>query len=147
MYQGKAADTNAARKVVQKIITKNGNWLNDFCDGDEALLGKTGYTLQEGFKAQGKLKETDLKMKGLVKPGTLGYEISNLKIQGIRYGLMYTLVSNTETNPAKWSFHYCASREGIIGDLISKEQYKFVSFAMGTDEDLTYSALVFMGVV
>ena len=54
---------------------------------------------------------------------------------------MYTLTSNTEADPSKWvQFFYAAGqRDGIIANLKSKAEYKFSSFAMGTDRDLTYS--------
>ncbi len=139
VYHGKGADVKDARKKVEKILRKNGNWLNIFADGDETLLNKTGYPFQGGFKAQGQLEETVLEIRALKQKGRVSYSISKIQLQGIRYGIMYTLTTNEDNNPAHWNFHYCAGRKGIISELISKEKHKFVSFGMGSEGKLTYS--------
>ena len=138
-YYGKAADLKDVRKKIQKILSENGNWLNTFADGDESLLNKTRYPFQGGFKAQGQLDATVLDMDILNQKGMVSYSISKIALQGIRYGIMYTLETNEDKNPAHWSFHYCGGRDGIISGLISQENYKFVSFGMGTEGKLTYS--------
>ena len=136
-YAGKTGDTATARLNVQKAITKDGNWLNDFCQGDLGLLQKTGYPLQKAGEAQGVLDATVITLA----PGlqTMDFYISVVKGGNLKYGVMYTKAANTETNPAKWTFHYAGHRDGTITGLNSKEDYKFVSFAMGTVTTLTYS--------
>ena len=71
--------------------------------------------------------------------GELEFAISNLRVKGIKYGIMYTEASNIETNPAKWTFFYSGGRVGTISGLKSKTDYNFVSFGMGTETTLVYS--------
>ena len=136
-YAGKTGDTITARLKTQKMITKNGNWLNDFCGPDLGLLQKTGYPLQKENEAQGKLEQTVLTLIPGIQE--VDFSITNVKAIGVRYGLMYTKADNLEPNPALWTFFYAAHRHGTIKNLESKVDYKFVSFAMGTVADLTYS--------
>ncbi len=140
IYVGKTADVAKAREDVQKMVTKNGNWLNTFCQGDTALLKKTGYPLAKADEAQGKLEQSAISLVP-VKEG-MSFTISHVQGSHLRYGVMYTLASNPETNPAKWSYHYAAHRQGTIRGLESEAEYKFVSFAMGTSIDLTYSRVL-----
>jgi len=72
--------------------------------------------------------------------GGMDFMISKVKGNNLRYGVMFTLVSNPEMNPAKWNHvHYAGHRDGNIPDLDNAENYKFSSYAMGTSTDLTYS--------
>ena len=134
----KSAKTKKARKAVQKVLTKNGNWINTFAEGNLELLKKSGYPLQQPNTAQGILERTVLKIMHMQGTGKAGYSISNLKIQGIHYAIMYTLADNEDNNPANWKFYYCSGRNGIINGL-KKGVYKFVSFPMGTEQELRFS--------
>ena len=141
-YLGQVGEVAAARLAVSDIITENGNWLNTFCNGVLSLLQQTGYQMQKENEAQGVLGKTVLTLvAGLAK---MGFSISNLKVKGIHYGIMYTLESNAEVDPSKWDvFYYAAQREGAILNLKSGVKLKFASFGMGTDNELTYSDTVF----
>jgi hypothetical protein len=138
-YPGKAADTAAARTAIQTTITTNGTWLNNFCSGDLSLLKKTGYPLAAEGTAQGKLDSTILTFTVLNVLGSIGFLISHIQGQGIKYAIMYTLESNPETDPSKWTFYYAAQRDGVIIGLESGKRYKMVSVALGTSNDITYS--------
>jgi hypothetical protein len=138
-YNGQTGDVKDFRENLQKAITKNGNWGNTFCDGNIALLQKMGYPLQKEGEGQGKLSETTLTFTEKQEIGKIGFEISLVKGQKIRYGIMYTLSSNEDEDPANWKFFYAGGRTGAIPKLISGEKYKCVSFAMGTHIVLTYS--------
>ena len=144
IYEGKGADIAKARTAVQVVITQDGNWLNDFCDGDASLIAKSGYPVQKDSVHQTKLDATILTLSTEKAAGSLGFMVSFIDGYGIKYGIMYTLASNLETDPSKWTFYYAAQRTGIISGLISKTDYKFASFAMGTVNDLTYSDPVTM---
>ena len=135
----KGADTAAARTGVQTVVSSNGGWLNTFCAGDLVKLKKTGYPLAKEAESQGKLDATVLKLSSPGVAGSIEFLISHIPGKGIKYGIMYTLVSNPEVNPAKWTFYYAAQREGVVLGLESKKDYKMVSFGMGTDKDITYS--------
>ena len=139
-FDGKVADTLKARNILQKATTENGNWFNTFCNGDKGLLQKTGYPLQKENEAQGKLGQTTLSVISEPITGNMDFFITNLKEHNIRYGIMWTIASNPEINPAKWpNFYYASQKDGTIPGFITDEIYKFVSFGMGTDKDLTYS--------
>ncbi len=138
-YSGQAAEVAAARTALQTATTTNGTWLNNFCAGNLVLLKKTGYPLVKEAEAQGKLDPTVLTLKILTIMGSIGFLISHIAGTGIRYGIMYTLESNPENDPSKWTFYYSAQRDGVLAGLESKKNYKMVSFAMGTDKDITYS--------
>ena len=144
VYEGKGPDTAKARTAVQVVITQDGNWLNDFCDGDASLIAKTGYPVQKDTVSQGKLDATILTLDTVKSAGCLEFMISFIDGYGIKYGIMFTLATNTEVDPSKWEFYYAAQRTGVISGLLSKTDYKFVSFAMGTVNDLTYSEPVTM---
>ena len=140
-YDGIGADISAARTAVQTIVTTNGTWFNNFCAGALSLLTKTGYPLAKESEAQKKLEATILILSIQKINGTIGFLIYHIPFKSIKYGIMYTLTSNTETDPSKWTqfFYAAGQRDGIIAGLTSKAEYKFSSFAMGTDRDLTYS--------
>ena len=140
-YKGIGANISAARTAVQTVITENGTWLNNFCKGDLTLLNKTGYPLEKDSVAQGKLDQTIVILSLLKVNGSIGFLISHLVGKTIKYGVKYTLTTNLETNPAQWEgfFYAAGQRDGIIADLTSKAEYKFSSFGMGTDRDITYS--------
>lgn len=144
IYPGKAADTSAARTALQTAVTTNGAWLNVFCNGNLTLIKKTGYPVAKETEAQGKLDASVLNLTVLRTLGSLGFLISHVPGRAIRYGIMYTLADNPDNNPANWTFYYAAQRDGVIGGLESKKDYKMVSFAMGTDKDITYSDPVVM---
>ncbi len=141
-YKAQVAETGEARKAVQQDFTKNGNWLNTFCAGNLALLKKTGYPFAKDDGAQGKLEATTLSVTTVANSALIDFYITHVKGGGIHYGIMITLATNTETNPAKWGFYYASQREGTIPELERNTNYKMISFAMGTDKDLTYSAEV-----
>jgi len=141
-YPAQEEDTKEARKEVQKDITKNGNWLNTFCEGNLALLKKTGYQLAKEGEAQGKLELTTLSLTTVSNSGLIDFYITHVKGQGIHYGIMLTPVTNLETNPSKWSFYYASQREGTIPNLDRDTKYKMSSFAMGTEKEITYSEVV-----
>ena len=141
-YAGQVADTATARNNVQRVVTKNGNWLNTFANGDLALLSKTGYPLQKESEAQGKLDQSTLSVISLPIVNRMEFFITHVKGTSLRYGVMYTFDSNTEPDPSKWTFYYAGHRYGEIPGFIPGKVYKFVSFAMGTDLDLTYSEVV-----
>jgi len=143
-YVGQGADIAAARTALQEAITKNGNWLNTFCNGVMVLLKKTGYPLAQDAVAQGKLDPTILKLTTLNTPGCIEFLISHIAGKGIKYAIMYTLASDPETDYTKWTFYYAAQRDGIIAGLDSRVDYKMVSVALGTSNDLTYSEVVIM---
>ena len=138
-YISKAAEVSAARTALQTATTTNGTWLNNFCNGNLVLLKKTGYPLAKEAEAQGRLDATIFTPTVLNETGKIGFLISHVPGKGIKYGIMYTLESNTETDPSKWTFYYAAQREGVLSGLTSKVDYKMVSFAMGTDNTITYS--------
>lgn len=138
-FPSQVSETNDLRTLVQKSITINGNIINTTADGNLTLLKKSGYPLQKDAEAQGQLEATTVNLNATKVAGELEYFISHLKGGTIRYGIMITEESNLEINPAKWTFHYCGSREGIIAGLLSLTRYKVCSFGMGTDEKLTYS--------
>ncbi len=141
-YAGQTADTDAARNNVQRAVTKNGNWLNTYCNGDLTMLKKTGYPLQKESEAQGKLDESIISVTSLTVVNKMEFFITKVKGSGLRYGVMYTLATNPDLNPANWTFYYAGHRYGEIEGFIPGKAYKFVSFAMGTDLDLTYSEVV-----
>ena len=141
-YAGQTADTNTARNKVQRATTRNGNWLNTFCAGDLGLLKKTGYPLQKETEAQGKLDQSVITVTSLTIVNIMEFFITHVKGTQLRYGVMYTEATNPELNPAKWTFYYAGHRFGEIGGFVPGKVYKFVSFAMGTDLDLTYSEVV-----
>ena len=142
VYPEKGPDTNNARTAIQVVITTNGSWLNPFCAGNTSLLSQTGYPLQKDDVAQTKLDPTILLLTTLPDGTKLDFLISYIVGQGIHYGIMYTLATDTEMDPSQWKFYYASQREGTMPNLISKTEYKMVSFAMGTVNDLTYSPVV-----
>jgi len=144
VYQGQTPDTKKSRSVLQKSLSANGKWLNDMAYGNVSLLTKTGYPFHEKSKAQGILPKTILTLTATKSPGRLKFAISIIRIQNIRYGIMYTFADTPEKDPSKWRFYYCSKKDGIISDLVSKKEYKFVSFGMGSDNRLQYSNPVFM---
>jgi len=141
-YAAKAANLKASRIRAQKYLTKTGNLINTTADGDVALLKNSGYPMAKDKEAQGVLPPTELTIEGNNIPGELDYSISLIDGSNIRYAMMYTLASNTETNPDNWKFYYCAQRNGTIEGLDSDVDYKFVSFAMGTEKKIVYSDVV-----
>ena len=141
-YPSQIAETAKLRMVVQQTITKNGNWLNTFADGDVTLLKKTAYPFQKEVEAQGKLAETTLTVTTVPNSALVEFYITHIKGSGIHYGIMLTTSDNTETDPSLWSFYYAAQREGAIPKLKNKTAYKMASFAIGTVNDLTYSEVV-----
>ena len=145
-YAGKAAAISAARTNIQTTLTTNGTWLNNFCRGNVVLLKETGYPLAKDDTAQGKLDATVLTLTVMNIAGSLAYLISHVDAKAIKYGIMFTTADNPEPDPSKWTaFHYCGGqRDGVIPNLLSNVEYKFSSFAMGTDLDLTYSVPVIM---
>ncbi len=141
-YAGQVADTNTAHNNIQRVITKNGNWLNTFCNGDLGLLKKTGYPLQKESEAQGKLEQSTLTVFSLTIVNKMEFFITKVKGNDLRYAVMYTDATNPDLNPANWKFYYAGHRHGEIEGFTKGKSYKFVSFAMGTDTDLTYSEVV-----
>ena len=141
-YTGKTADETAGRNKIKKSVTKNGNWLNSFCNGDLALLTKSGYPLQKESEAQGVLPQTKLSVVSEVGSGIMDFFIENLKgYQHVRYGIIYTAASNTEPNPALWTFYYASQKDGSISGFTIGQVYKFVSFGMGTEKEIVYSEI------
>ncbi len=140
VYDSQTADTNAARLKVDILFTANCSWINNFAQGDVPLLKKSGVPFQKESEAQPQLPATIIMLNSTSVDGQIEYHISHLSFNAIKYGIMYTLESNTDNNPANWSFFYCGgTRHGIIPGLLSKTNYKMVSFGMGTDKVLTYS--------
>ena len=145
-YNSKTAENKKLRKVLEVMLKKVGHWLNGEANGNKAFLMKSGFPFHEVFKTVGILPQTILEMIAVKTIGSLKFLISKIKVQHVRYGIMYTLVDNLETNPSKWFFHYASARKGVIPNLQNKKYYKFVSFAMGTNKELRYSIPVTMWV-
>ena len=145
-YIGIGGDISSARTAVQEIITVNGTWFNTFCNGVVTLLNKTGYPMAKDAESQGKLDATVLTLTPTLLPGGMSFLISHIAASRIKYGIMYTPATNTDNNPANWTgfFYAAGQRDGVIINLPSKVDYKFSSFAMGTERDITYSAPVFI---
>jgi hypothetical protein len=142
-YDGKTEDTQAYRNVLQKALTKNGNWLNTFCDGDPAKLAKTGYPRQKAAEAQGVLPQTVCQVVSEAGTGKMDFFIDNLKgYSHVRYGMMFTGDTNPETNPALWTFYYSSQKNGSIAGFEIGKTYKFVSFGMGTEREIVYSEVI-----
>jgi len=140
VYDSQTADTNAARLNVDILFTANCSWINNFAQGDVALLKKSGVSFQKEGEAQPQLPATILILNSTSVDGQIEYHVSHLAYQSIKYGIMYTLETNTDNNPENWKYFYCGgTRHGIISGLLSKTNYKMVSFGMGTDKTLTYS--------
>ena len=55
---------------------------------------------------------------------------------------MYTIDSNSEPDPSKWAFYYASQKDGSISGFDIGKTYKFVSFGMGTDNELVYSETI-----
>jgi hypothetical protein len=141
-YPSKAGELKASRNNAQKYLTKTGNLINTTADGFEVLLKKSGFPMAKEDEAQGVLPPTELTIGPNNIVGELDYSISLIDESNIRYAMMMTLASNPETNPDNWKFYYCAQRNGTIEDLESNVDYKFVSFAMGTEKKIVYSEVV-----
>jgi hypothetical protein len=141
-YDTQVAETAEARIPVQKSITLEGNWLNSYCDGNLVLLKRTGFPFQKEGEAQGKLDQTTITVNTVPNTSNVEFYISHIKGSGIHYGIMITTADSLEKNPSKWSFYYASQREGTLINLLANTAYKMVSFAMGTDKELTYSAEV-----
>ncbi len=103
IYDGQSADTKKARKIMQTSLKANGAWLNNEANGNVALLKRTGYPFHQKCESQDILPQTTLKMSRAKSVGRLKFDISIIKIQNVKYGLMYTLASNPEKNPKKWN--------------------------------------------
>jgi hypothetical protein len=138
-YDAQAADLIAKRLVIQTNYNSNCVYINKIANGNLSTLDKSGYFISKLPVAQGKLPQTTLKVGGSTVAGELPIEISNLNITGVKYGAMYTEVTNTEADITKWTFAYFGVRKGILKRLKSNVPYKIVSFGMGTSDDLTYS--------
>ena len=144
LYAGQSADTKKARRIVQRSLSSIGRYINDLANGNVSILNRSGFPLHKPCKAQGILPKTVLKLTAIRGSGRLKFEISIIRIQNVRYGIMYTLADNPEKDPSKWRFHYCSKKDGIMPNLESNREYKFVSFGMGSDRRLTYSNPVFL---
>ena len=145
-YIGIGGDISAARTAIQTIVTTNGTWFNTFCNGVITLLNKTGYPMAKDAEAQGKLDATVLTVNVAKPAGSISFLISHIVGTRVKYGIMYTPITNLEPNPAKWTgfFYAAGQRDGVITDMPSKIDYKYSSFAMGTDRDITYSEPVIL---
>lgn len=93
IYDGQSADSKKARKIMQTSLKANGVWLNDSAYGNVSMLKKTGYPFHQKYESQGILPETTLKMSRTKSIGKLKFDISIIKIQNVKYGLMYTLAT------------------------------------------------------
>jgi len=141
-YPSKAGELKASRNNAQKYLTKTGNLINTTADGNEVLLKKSGYPMAKEDEAQGVLPPTELTIEPNRITGELDYSISMIDESNIRYGMVFTLASNPETDPSKWPFYYCAQRNGTIEGLDSNVDYKFASIAMGTEKKIVYSDVI-----
>ena len=144
LFQGQTADTKKERKKLQRSLTNNGSTINSMYKGNVSALQKSGYPLHQPSKAQGILPKTVLTMIATRAIGKLKFAISIIRIQNVKYGIMYTLADNPEKDPSKWFFYYASKKTGTIPDLESRKEYKFVSFGMGSHRTLKYSNPVFM---
>jgi hypothetical protein len=143
IYPSKAANLKASRKRAQRTLKTNGNIINTTANGDEVLMKKSAYPMQKPDEAQKQLPKTVLTIEANGIVGELEYSISRIDEQKIKYGMMYTDAENPDNDPSNWKFYYCGSREGTMVDMESGKDFKFVSFAMGTVEKLTYSEVVY----
>jgi len=142
-YPSKAANLKASRKRAQRTLKTNGNTINTTANGDEVLLKKSAYPMQKPDEAQGQLPKTVLTINANKIEGEVEYLIYRIDEQKIKYGMMYTDADNPDNDYSNWKFYYCGSREGTMIEMVSGKKFKFVSFAMGTIEKLTYSEVVY----
>ena len=142
-YPSKAANLKASRKRAQRTLKTNGNIINTTANGDEVLLKKSAYPMQKPDEAQGQLPKTVLTINANKIEGEVEYLIYRIDEQKIKYGMMYTDADNPDNDYSNWKFYYCGSREGTMIEMVSGKKFKFVSFAMGTIEKLTYSEVVY----
>ena len=140
VYDSQTTDTNSARLDVDIVFTGNCTWINTLAQGDLSVLKKSGVPLQKEGEAQPQLPATIIVANNTKVDGELEYHISHLAFNAIKYGVMFTLETNEDKNPANWKFFYCGgTRHGIIDGLTSKTNYKMSAFGMGTDKTITYS--------
>lgn len=142
IYEGQGKDLANKRKEIQNNITLNGNYINGVAQGDVAILEKSGYPVSKLPEKQGILEKTAVTLKTIDIAGQLNFLITGAIEKDIKFAIFYTPITNPEANPFKWTFYYCPKRKGTITGLVSQQQYKFVSAAMGTDSRLVTSDVI-----
>lgn len=140
VYPNKTEDGNAARVNLEKALKLDGDNVNTTADGDEVILGLSGFPLAQPHVPVGPLAKGTFNAftNKESNPGELDYEIKGV-LHAKGYLVCYTLFTNAEADPRKWTWFWSPTSKGTLTGLDSSAKYKLRSVGLGTDPTLTFT--------
>lgn len=140
-YHGKGADSDAARLTLETSLHDNGVYVNIIAKGDLVKLAISGYPISQAHHPVGPLAKGVLHVSQADQSGAFTFEITGIHHEK-GFIICYTEATNTETDPAKWSWHWTAKSTGTLSQLKGSVKYKLSAVGVGTDPTLTFSDMV-----
>ncbi len=138
IYSTKTADLAASRTILETSLRSNGLFVNTVANGDEVLLAKSGYPVTHPPVHHGALAKGTLTANSTDNNGEFSFEIDGV-LHAKGYMLCYTLSTNPETDPLKWSWQWCPKNKGLLSGLDKSAKYKLMATGVGVDPSLSFS--------
>lgn len=133
------ANKDAARKVLDKSMKKNGKYVDDIADGDAAIILSSGYKISKDPAPIGEFHAPDsIKVGNGDNAGEFDVDIAPVK-KAAGYLVAFTPESNTEPNPADWTIRWTKKHRHTFTGLQSGTKYKVAAAAVGTSDSINFS--------